>query len=393
MTKPIRIALVHDWLTGMRGGEYVLEAIAELFPRSDLFTLISVPGKSSPTLTTLPRHTSLLQKIPGAERRYRSFLPLMPRLIERFDLTGFDLVLSSSHCVAKGIRKPPGSVHVSYVHAPMRYMWDRYDDYFGPGKASPPVRLAAKAVRKYLQDWDRRVTTPERVDLLIANSAFIAEQIRRAYGRESRVIHPFADLSRFVLPRQEGRNYLMVTAFAPYKRVDLAIEAFNRLKLPLLIVGGGQDDHKLRKLAGPTVDFLGPLSNAAITELYSKCRAFLFPGVEDFGITPLEAMASGAPVIAYGEGGAAETVTEKTGLFFRPQSVEALMEAVLKVERHEVTFSAEECRARAAWFSKERFQKELLAAIREAWANAGKDPAPLEEKIRSGWASEGVKTG
>lgn len=370
----------------MRGGEYVLEAIAEIFPYADLFTLIYVPGKISPVLTTLPRHTSWLQKIPGAEKRYRQFLPLMPRMIESFDLAGVDLVISSSHCVAKGIRKAPGAVHVSYVHAPMRYIWDRFDDYFGPGRASAPVRMAAKLVRKRLQKWDQKVSTPERVDFLIANSGFIGKQIKSAYGRESKVIYPFVDTERFRGPRTAGRNYLMVGAFAPYKRVDLAVEAFNRLRLPLFIVGSGQDEPRLRKLAGPTVQFLGSLSNSAIADLYSKCRAFVFPGLEDFGISPLEAMAAGAPVIAYGAGGAAETVTEKTGVFFKEQTVDALMEAVLKVEGGAVEFREEDCRARAAEFSKKRFQGELIEAIRQAWADAGKDPVLLEDRLKKSWA-------
>jgi len=373
-----RIALVHDWLTGMRGGEYVFEAIAELFPRPDLFTLLYVPGKIAPVLTTLPRHTSWLQKVPGAEKRYRHFLPLMPSMIESFDLTGYDLVVSSSHCVAKGIRKPKDAVHVSYVHAPMRYMWDRYDEYFGPGRSSLPVRIAARKLRKRLQDWDRKSSTQDRIDHLIANSHFIAGQIKAHYQRDAQVIYPFANLSRFTLTRQPGRNYLMVTAFAPYKRVDIAIEAFNQLKLPLMIVGSGQDESRLRKLAGPTIDFMGSLSNSAIADLYSKCRALIFPGIEDFGITPVECMAAGAPVIAYSEGGAAETVTEKTGIFFSPQSVEGLVDAVNKMETGSIAFSEADCRARAREFSRERFQQEFSDAVSKAWLTAGRDISLLK---------------
>lgn len=374
----LRVALVHDWLTGMRGGEYVLEAIAELFKRPDLFTLLYVPGKISPTLTTLKRHTSWLQKVPGAEKRYRHFLPWMPGMIESFDLTGFDLVISSSHCVAKGIQKPPGSVHLSYIHAPMRYMWDRYDDYFGPGRSSPWVRLAAKTLRPRLQAWDRKVSSETRVDSFVANSQFIADQVKRNYGRKAQVIHPFANATRFSQPRQPGRNYFMVTAFAPYKRIDLAIEAFNQLKLPLLIVGSGQDQERLKKKAGPTIEFLGNLSNAAIADLYSKCRAFIFPGIEDFGITPLEAMAAGAPVIALQEGGVTETVTAKTGIFFHPQTTDALIQAIQEMERNPARFQDTECRSRAAEFSKEKFQTEFKEAIRTAWSQAGKPLSMLD---------------
>ena len=378
----MKVALVHDWLTGMRGGEYVLEAIADLLPGADVFTLISIPEKISPRLAALPIHTSWLQKVPGAQERYRTLLPLMPCAMRSFDLADYDLVVSSSHCVAKGARKAPGAVHVSYVHAPMRYMWARFDEYFGPSQAAPYVRLAASIFRPILQAWDRSVSGRERVDALIANSRYIAGQIKSAYGREASVVYPFADLSRFARPRRPGDTYLIVGAFAPYKRVDLAIEAFNRLGLPLAIVGSGQDDHKLRRLAGPTVTFLGALPNDAIAELYSTCKAFVFPGAEDFGITPLEAMAAGAPVIAFEEGGAMETVTESTGVFFKPQTVEAIMEAVGKIESGAVKPTEAECRARANEFSVDRFQREIRSAIEDAWVSAGKNRAALTTILR-----------
>ncbi len=358
-----KVALIHDWLPGLRGGDYLLEAIAELYPEAEIFTLLEIPGRISPALRNRVRHTSALQKIPGATDRYRHFLPVMPSLIERFDLSEYDLVISSSHCVAKGVRKRPGAIHVSYVHAPMRYIWDRYEDYFGPGRASLPVRMAAASVRPYLQRWDRRVSTPDRVDQIICNSRFIAERVRRFYGRDSEVIYPFADLGRFVLPRQPGQEYLIVGAFAPYKRVDLAIQAFNRLGLPLVIAGGGQDEERLHAMAGPTIRFVRSPTNDEIDRLYATCKAFVFPGMEDFGITPLEAMASGAPVIAYGEGGAAETVTEKTGAFFRPQTVEALMEVVQRFEKGEIAPRGEDCRARAGEFSRDRFKEQFKKAV------------------------------
>jgi glycosyltransferase involved in cell wall biosynthesis len=375
-----RVAIIHDWLTGMRGGELVLEAITELFTAPELFALVCDEKELSPALQALPRHVSWLQKIPGATRRYRNFLPLMPAAIESFDLTGYELVVSSSHCVAKGVRKPPNAVHVSYVHAPMRYMWDRYEDYFGPDRASDAVRLAARAFRPYLQRWDRRVSSELRVDRLIANSQFIAGQMERAYHRKSDVIYPFVDLSRFSAGsvRRPASHYLMVGAFAPNKRVDLAIEAFNQLKLPLWIVGAGQDETKLRTMAGPTVKMLGKISNEEIAKLYASCKAFIFPGIEDFGITPLEAMASGAPVIAFDGGGAVETVTEKTGIRFQPQTAQALIDAVMKLERGDVSFSERDCRAQAEKFTRERFQREFLQVLRETWASKGREASALE---------------
>ncbi len=372
----------------MRGGEYTLESIAEIFPRAELFTLIYSAGKLSPVLAALKRHTSPLQSVPGIENRYRHFLPALPKVIERFDLSDFDLVISTSHCVAKGVRKAPGAVHVSYIFAPMRYMWDRFDDYFGPGKASLAVRTAARAIRPFLQKWDRSVSQPDRIDRLVTLSRYIQTQIREVYGRESDIVYPFADLSRFTQPRQPSGNYLMVGAFAPYKRVDLAIQAFNKMKLPLLIVGGGQDSEPLKKIAGPTIQFLGALSNEAIDDLYSKCRAFIFPGQEDFGITPLEAMASGAPVIAFGAGGALDTVTSETGILFTPQTIDGLVGAVQKLERGEVSFDEAKCRAQAAKFTRLNFQRELVALIRKTWVDKGKVLEPLDLLIRNGWAKD-----
>lgn len=368
-----RVALVHDWLTGMRGGEYVLEAMAELLPGAELFTLLHVPGTISGPLTRLPIHTSALQRMPGAANYYRHYLPLLPAFAATLDVRNFDLVVSSTHCVAKGVRKGPKAVHVSYVHAPMRYMWDRFDDYFGPGKTSTPVRIAAQLCRPLLQAWDKRVSQANNVDRLIANSAFIARQVERNYERPASVIHPFANVDRFVSPRAPGKHYLMVGAFAPNKRVDLAIEAFNELKLPLKIVGKGQEEARLRRLAGPTIEFLGAADNDTIAQLYATARAFIFPGIEDFGITPLEAMAAGCPVIAYAEGGALETVVDKiTGLYFREQTSGALVEAVRQLEYGGVVLHEDAIRAHARKFSKRRFQTELQASIIEACLSAGR---------------------
>ncbi len=359
-----RVAVVHDWLNGMRGGESVLEAILDLYPSAEIFTLICEPEKISAKIGKHKIHTSTLQKIPGAVANYRYYLPVMPKAIEAFDLRGFDLVLSSSHCVAKGIRKPESATHVSYVHSPMRYIWDRFEDYFGSGRASLPVRVAANLLRGKLQKWDRRTSAKSNVDLILANSHFISTRILEFWGRESRVVNPFVELPRFSAPRSPGEFYLVFGAFAPYKRIDLAIEAFRKLHLPLVVAGGGQDADRIRELVKETkIELLPNPTNAEVEKLYSQCRALVFPGIEDFGITPLEAMASGAPVISIDAGGARETVTTETGIFFEEQTVESLSAAVLKLERGDVKITEAACRRRAADFSKTRFQREFLAAV------------------------------
>jgi len=364
-----RVAIVHDWLNGMRGGEAVFEAILDLFPGADVFTLVCEPDQLSKKLreklAARKVHTSWLNRFAFTRKRYRQLLPLLPFTIRRFNLYPYDVVISSSHCVAKGVRKHPDAFHLSYIHAPMRYMWDRFDDYFGKGRINPVLRLIAKLLRPALQSWDRASAQENNIDVLVANSQFIAQEIKRFYGRESTVIYPFANFERFSRPRNRSGFYLMVGAFAPYKRVDLAIEAFARMSLPLKIVGQGQDAQRLlelkEKLHAKNVEFLGSnVSNDQIESLYSQCKAFIFPGKEDFGITPLEAMAAGAPVIAYGEGGACETVTQETGILFSPQTIDKLCESVMDIETGRKALSEVNCRARAQFFTQERFKAEFV---------------------------------
>ncbi len=363
----MRVALIHDWLTGMRGGERCLEVFCELFPDADLFTLLHVRGSVSPTIENRRITTSFLQRLPAMEVRYRALLPLFPWAVERFDLRGYDLVLSSSHSVAKGVRVPRGALHLCYCFTPMRYVWDRYDDYFG-ARAPWPVRLLMPPVAEALRLWDRRTAT--RVHHYIAISRFVAERIARCYGREAEVIYPPVDLQRFRLSEEAGEFYLVVSALTPYKRVDLAVEAANRLGVRLVVVGSGPEERRLRARAGPTVEFLGWRSDAEVAELYARCRALLFPGVEDLGIVPLEAMASGKPVLAFDRGGARETVVplepgieSPTGLYFSSQTVGALVDAIHRFEANAHRFVPKALRAHAENFDRPLFKERIAAYV------------------------------
>src|SRR5574337_279366 len=304
MLAEARVALIHDWLTGMRGGERCLETLCELFPGADIFTLLHVQGSVSKTIEERRIRTSVIQSLPFAAGRYRYYLPLFPWAIEQFELDGYDLVLSSSHCVAKGVKPPPDALHIAYLYTPMRYIWDMQDAY--TGRMGPVSRLMLRAIAERLRRWDIAVNA--RVDHFIAISQHVADRIRRHYGREAEVIYPPVETTRFHIAERTDDYYLVAGAFAPYKRIDLAIEAFNRLRRRLLIVGEGQEAARLQRLAGPTIEFLGCRSDREVADLLSRCRALVFPGEEDFGILPVEAMACGRPVIAYGRGGVTETV-------------------------------------------------------------------------------------
>lgn len=393
----MRVALVHDWLTGMRGGERCLEVFCELFPEARIFTLLHIAGSVSDRIEGMPIESSGLRSLPGISRYYRSLLPAFPWLIQRFHLTNYDLVLSSSHCVAKGVRVPAGALHIAYIYTPMRYVWDLYPEYFGPGRAAAVPRAVMAVLRRRLQRWD--VRTAAQVDHFVAISQHVADRVRRHYGREATVIYPPVDTERFGVGEGPGEFYLVVSAFAPYKRIDLAVRACNVLRRPLKIVGAGQNERKLRALAGPTVEFLGRGSDEEVADLYRRCRALLFPGVEDFGITPLEAMASGRPVIAYAKGGALETVVPlnppshavgghpvkldgtaagnqgPTGVFFCDQSVEALIGAMELYEANVHQFEPKGLRDRALAFDREVFRLKMVAFVTKRWA---------EHRIRPG---------
>jgi glycosyltransferase involved in cell wall biosynthesis len=368
----MRVALVHDWLTGRRGGELVLAQLVRLFPDAEIFTLLRDRGSVGADVESRPIHTSPLQGFPGIARHYRAALPLMPAALRFLDVRGFELVVSSSHCVAKGIRVPRGTPHLAYVHSPMRYMWDLFDAYFGPGRASWPVRAAAGLARPWLQGWDRRTAVDP--DRLVANSRHVAARVERFWGRAAEVVHPPVELKRFTAEppgRGEGGYFLWLGALAPYKRVDVAVEAFRRTGQTLWIAGDGQDGRLLERGLPPNVRWLGAVPDAEVPGLYRRSRALVFPGEEDFGIAPLEAMASGRPVIALGKGGALETVTPATGLFFDAPTPEALAATLERFDSFERGFDPARARARATEFSEERFrtafrgQVEALLAGRE----------------------------
>ena len=375
----LKVALVHDWLTGMRGGEKCLEAFCNMFPDAHLYTLICQKNSLSPSIKRMRIRTSRLQFFPFVEKYYRYLLPIMPAVIEQFELKGYDLILSSNHCVAKGIKIEKNTCHICYCHTPMRYIWDQSSQYFNKTNAGLVTRFSFPLIKKYLQRWDIR--TSESVDFFIANSQHISNRIKRIYNRESEVIYPPVNTNFFKLSDSEDDYYLVVSAFAPYKRIDLAIKAFNQLRYPLKIIGNGQCEKQLRKMAGPNIEFLGYIEGNELKHYYSQCKAFIFPGEEDFGITPLEAQASGRPVIAFGKGGALETIIpfaplEKaadkrgrkgdntpTGVFFYQQTAESLVEAVQRFEKIADKFESKKIREHTLKFDREVFKKKIKEFI------------------------------
>ena len=360
----MKVALVHDWLTGMRGGEKCLEVFCELYPEADLYTLVYTPENVSPTIQRMNVCASWLNRLPAAAKYFRYLLPLFPQAVERWDLSGYELILSSSHCVAKNVL-PHRALHIAYVHTPMRYVWDLHDAYLSGEGGSIISRLGLSLFRSYLQKWD--VQSTARVHYWIANSSNIAGKIERFYGRTSRIIYPPVDVERFFISREVQPFYLIVSALVPYKRIDLAIEAFNALQLPLKIAGSGPLRRSLEQRAKTNIEFLGWLDDAKIAKLYASCQALIFPGEEDFGIAALEAQASGRPVIGFKRGGLLETVigidespdSRPTGIFFNKQNAASLIAALRLYERNRDRFAPDVIRAHALRFGRERFKQEM----------------------------------
>jgi glycosyltransferase involved in cell wall biosynthesis len=361
-----RVAVVHDWLTGMRGGEKVLEAISEIYPQATIFTLVRVRGSVSRAIEARPIRTSALQWLPAAGRHYRQYLPLFPAIVEWFDLDEYDLVISSSHCAVKSVVPAGRAVHVCYCHSPMRYAWDQFDAYFGPNQVGTVRNRLLKPIMSRLARWDR--ATAGRVNSFVANSEYVAARIRRYYNRGSTVVYPPVD-TEFYRPADNPRPvdpcFLVVSALVPYKKVDVAIDACREARVPLKVVGIGPEMARLRRAAGPDVEFLGWRSDEEIRELYQRSSAVLLPGVEDFGIVPVEAQACGCPVIATAVGGAMETVVDgETGLLVGEPSPAAFAEAVTRASR--TSFDPVAIRRHALRFSRNRFTNEFRAAIDDA---------------------------
>lgn len=370
-TRPLNVAIVHYWLVGMRGGEKVLEALCEMFPQATIYTHALDRDRISPALLKHKIVLTRVGRLPFATRLYQSYLPFMPRALEEIDLSGYDLVLSSESGPAKGVIAPPGVPHLCYCHSPMRYIWDQYHVY--RDGAGALTRLVMPHLAHRLRMWD--VTSAARVDDFVANSAHVAKRIEAYWRRTATVVHPPVDLPAEFAPQPPGDFYLLAGELASYKRPDLAVAAFTRMGKKLVIVGGPEKAEKqLRKIAGPTISFRGRVDDATLHALMATCRALVFPGEEDFGMIPVEVMGRGRPVIAYGRGGARETVVDgETGLLFPEASVDGLISAVARFEAEGLeTRDPADLRAHAARFSKAAFQ----SGIAERLATFGIDWAP-----------------
>jgi glycosyltransferase involved in cell wall biosynthesis len=356
----MRVAIVHYWLVTMRGGEKVVAELCRLWPGADLFTHVIVPERIDPEILKHRITTSFVARLPFAKTRYRTYLPLMPLALEEFDLSGYDLVISSEAGPAKGVVPAPGALHVCYVHSPMRYVWNMYHAY--RAQLGGAGRLLWSPVAHYLRGWDHQ--TAARVDLFVANSDNVAARIRRYWGRDATVIHPPVAVGDFAPTAAHDGTYLLAGQLVGYKRADLAVEAFNRSGRRLVVIGDGEQLKDLRRSAGPTVEILGPQPFPVLRDRLARCRALVFPGEEDFGIVPVEAMASGKPVIAYGRGGALETVVEgRTGLFFHRQTPDELNAALDRFEAEATAFDPAAIARHAARFDAAIFRERFAAVV------------------------------
>ncbi|KPQ37512.1 MAG: Glycosyltransferase [Phormidesmis priestleyi Ana] len=382
-----KIAVVHEWLTSHAGSEKVVEQILKIYPNADLYSLVDfLPENLREFIQYKTVTTSFIQNLPFAKRHFRSYLPLMPLAIEQFVLSDYDLIISSHHAVAKGVLTRPDQLHISYVHTPLRYGWELQHQYLQQANLASGFKGGlTRAILHYMRLWD--IASANRVDYYLANSRYVARRIEKTYRRTAKVIYPPVDTRRFestskqnMPDKSPGQSpcqspcqskdgfYLVVSRFVPYKRVDLAIAAFNQLGLPLVIIGDGASGKALRKLAAPNICFLGKQPDSVVEDYMQRCRGLIFPPEEDFGITPVEAQAAGVPVIAYAKGGQAETVLhEQTGLLFSEQTVESLVHSVKRLHSGVDQFDSDRLKANAERFSVARFKTQFKNFVDHAW--------------------------
>ena len=357
-----RVALVHDWLTGMRGGERALEVLCERFPAAELFTLVHVPGSVSRIIERRPIHTSFVQHLPLVSRLYRHYLPLFPTAVERWDFGGFDFILSVSHCCVKSVIRPAAARHLCYCLTPMRYAWDQFDAYFGPDRIGYVSSRLLRPVMARMAEWDRRTST--RADRYVAISHYVAGRIRRYYNREATVVYPPVDTD-FYHPdgAPPERFALIVSALVPYKRIGLAMDACVLAGIPLRIVGDGPERAMLERRSTSNTQFLGRLADAEVRDLYRRAAVVVLPGEEDFGIVPLEAQACGRPVVAFGLGGACETVVDgETGFLVEEPTAAAFADSVGRASTYR--FDRVAIRHHAERFGRARFGDEMEALVK-----------------------------
>lgn len=358
----MKVAIVHDWLTAMGGAEKVIIELHKIFPNAPIYTSVVDYEKIDPIFKEMDIRTTFIQKLPFSKKKYNRYLPLFPIAFESLDLSEYDLILSSTTSIgAKGVLRNSSSIHICYCNTPPRYTWDFYHEYLA--SAGRIQRMVIPILMHYLRTYDQ--LSSSRVDYYIANSTNVKERISKIYNKSSTVIHPPVDVEYYQLSEEKEDYYFIVSRLVPYKRIDLAIEACNKLRKNLVVIGHGEEFEKLKQLAGPTITLLGYQTDEQIKEYMQKSKAFLFPGFEDFGIAPVEAQACGKPVIAFGKGGALDTVLpEKTGILFNEQTVDALCEAILKFETME--FNAQEIRQHAENFSRKNFRENITEFVKSS---------------------------
>lgn len=360
----MKIAIVCDWLVTYAGAEKVLEQMLNVFPEADLFAVVDfLPEGQRDFIKNKKVTTTFIQNLPRARKKYRNYLPFMPIAIEQLDLSGYDVVISSSHCVAKGVLTGPDQIHISYVHSPVRYAWDLQHQYLREAGLTHGLKSKiARLIMHYMRIWDTR--TSNGVDYFIANSHFIARRIWKCYRREAEVIYPPVDIDKFTFCDKKEDFYLTASRMVPYKKMDLIVEAFSKMPdKQLIVIGQGPDFNKIKKLAGPNVKLMGYQPDSVLQDYMQRSKAFIFAAEEDFGITPVEAQACGTPVIAYGKGGSLETVRgygemeKPTGIFFSNQKVQDLVDAVSSFEKISPDITAKDCRENAERFAISVFRK------------------------------------